>query len=143
MRFDKHHQENRLMNGLRPVLANSWFLNNIKYAQDWTNRAAKQVNNKSYSSSRDSWRHGGVNHWRKIEELPIWHIHSTKSPSFRSTDLSRNSALRLQFPVPQHQMLLISFLFRVRTICNIPISFLALSECVFSILITYFILLSP
>ena len=32
MRSDKRHQENRLMNGSRPVLAKSCFLNNIKCA---------------------------------------------------------------------------------------------------------------
>ena len=69
---DKRHQENRLMIESRPMLGKSWFLNNIKYAQDWMNRAAKQVNNKFYLSSKDDWRPGGANRWWKIEELPIW-----------------------------------------------------------------------
>ena len=72
MRSNKRHQENSLLNGSRPMLAKSWFLNNIKYAQDWLNRAAKQVINKSYSSSSEGWSHGGPNHGRKTEELPIW-----------------------------------------------------------------------
>ena len=48
MRSDKRHQENKFMIRSRPVLPKSWFLNNIKYAQDWLNREAKQVINKSY-----------------------------------------------------------------------------------------------
>ena len=54
-------------------------------------------------------------------------------PNIWSTFLSRYSAPQLQFSAPQYQMSLISFLFRVRMISNIPISFLGLSECIFSL----------
>ena len=35
MRSDKHHQWVRLVFGLRHLLATPWFINNIKYTQDW------------------------------------------------------------------------------------------------------------
>ena len=111
------------MNGSRLLIAKSWFLNNIKYAQDWMNKVAKQVYNKSYSSPRGGWRYEGTNHWRKVEKFSLCWIQSIKSPIFGPPFLSH-----------------IGFLFRVKMICNIPISFLGFSECIFSLLITYFIL---
>ena len=54
-------------------------------------------------------------------------------PRFRSTELSRNLVSWLQFSAPQCHMSQIGFLFHVRTICNIPISFLGLLECLFSL----------
>ena len=48
MRFDKHTRGVGFMFGLRHVLAKPWFINNVKYVQEWP----RGQSNKSSMGSR-------------------------------------------------------------------------------------------
>ena len=105
MRFDKHTQRVGFLFGLRHMLAKPWFINNIKYIQDWL-RGQSNKSSTSFGvigSLEESWR-GEIDELvRKLPESVdrIVQRHSAAAPShgfqFPILFLSRPMVARLGF----------------------------------------------